>query len=47
MPYIAAFVLVAYVSPNLVQLLRTSFFALAALLPLMRDPLAQFLGKRV
>ncbi|MCJ1960214.1 hypothetical protein [Novosphingobium mangrovi (ex Hu et al. 2023)] len=44
--YVAACVLVAYVSPNLVQLVTTSFFALAALLPLMRDPLAQFLGKR-
>ncbi|WP_226636643.1 hypothetical protein [Novosphingobium profundi] len=44
--YVAACMLVAYVSPNLVQLVTTSFFALAALLPLMRDPLAQFLGKR-
>ncbi|MED5545411.1 MAG: hypothetical protein VYD90_09185 [Pseudomonadota bacterium] len=44
--YVAACMLVAYVSPNLVQLVATSFFALAALLPLMRDPLAQFLGKK-
>jgi hypothetical protein len=39
-------VLIAYTSPNTVQLIGSAFLALTALLPLSRDPISSFLASR-
>jgi hypothetical protein len=40
-------ILIAYTSPSAIQLVTSSFLALAALLPLSRDPMAQIFARKI